>query len=340
MKHLALLLLSLVVSGCAQDGRIVLRDMGSFHVGGRTAVISGKPVLEVRRTPGGPPTKVDPNGTYQVEQTYVQYFLPAQPRGAVPLLLWHGGGLTGASFETTPDGRPGWLNYFVRQGWDTYNADAVERGRAGFAPPDIFTGDPIFLTKTDPFERFRIGAGAGSYNDDPLRRKPLPGNQFPVDGYDNFTRQFVPRWLSTDDVITAAYIALVDKVCPCVLVVHSQGGVYAFRAAQARPGKVKAIVAVEPAGFGYADKAAALKDIPILAVYGDYFDVDKRWATIRDNGMQFYDAIAKAGGSVKVVNLPQVGIHGNSHMLIMDRNNLEVAALIQQWLAEQKGVYR
>ena len=56
--------------------------------------------------------------------------------------------------------------------------------------------------------------------------------------------------------------------------------------------------------------------------------------------MQFYDAIHKAGGRVKVVNLPQMGILGNSHMLIMDRNNLEVAGLIQQWLAEQKGVYR
>jgi pimeloyl-ACP methyl ester carboxylesterase len=314
--------------------------MGSFHVGGRIAVVSGKPVLEVRRTPGGPLTKVDPNGTYQVEHAYVQYFLPARPRGAVPLLLWHGGGLTGASFETTPDGRPGWLNYFLRQGWDTYNADAVERGRSGFASPDVFAGDPIFLTKTDPYERFRIGAGAGSYSESSAGRKPLPGNQFPMEGYDNFTRQLVPRWLSTDDAVTAAYVALIDKVCPCVLVVHSQGGLYAFRAAQARPDKVKAIVAVEPAGFGYADKAAALKDIPILAVYGDYFDVDKRWATIRDNGMKFYEAIGKAGGSVKVVNLPQLGIRGNSHMLIMDRNNLEIAALIQNWLAEQKGVYR
>jgi len=314
--------------------------MGSMHVGGRNVTISGKPVTEVRRTPGGPPTRIDPNGSYQVEQAYVQYFLPAQRRGAVPLLLWHGGGLTGASFETTPDGRPGWLNYFVRRGWDTYNADAVERGRAGFAPPDVFAGEPIFLTKTDPYERFRIGAGAGSYSDDPGKRKPLEGSQFPLDAYDNFTRQFVPRWLSTDDAVTAAYVALIDKVCPCVLVVHSQGGLYAFRAAQARPGKVKAIVAVEPAGFGYADQAAALKYIPILAVYGDYFDVDKRWSTIRDNGMKFYDAIAKAGGSVKVVHLPQVGIRGNSHMLIMDRNNLEIAELIQRWLAGQESLYK
>ncbi len=71
---------------------IALRDMGSFHIGGRLAEISGKPVKEITFTPGGVPAKVDPNGTYQVEQMYVQYFLPANERGAYPLLLWHGCG--------------------------------------------------------------------------------------------------------------------------------------------------------------------------------------------------------------------------------------------------------
>src|SRR5260370_399937 len=75
---------------------LALRDMGSFHVGGRLVEISGKPVKEVTFTPGGVPAKVDPNGTYQVEQMYVQYFLPANEKGAYPLLMCHGGGLTRA----------------------------------------------------------------------------------------------------------------------------------------------------------------------------------------------------------------------------------------------------
>ncbi len=75
-------------------------------------MISGKPVKEVVFTPGGVPAKVDPNGVYQVEQMYVQYFIPQNRRGALPLLMWHGGGLTGVTYETTPDGREGWLNYF------------------------------------------------------------------------------------------------------------------------------------------------------------------------------------------------------------------------------------
>src|SRR5258707_12762938 len=151
----ALLLITFVLTACSQNP-IALRDMGSFHVGGREVTLSGKPVKEVVFTPGGVPAKVDPNGTYLVESMYVQYFLPANRKGQLPLLMWHGGGLTRVTYETTPDGRDGWLNWFAKQGWDVYNSDSVERWRAGFAMyPDIFKSEPLFLPKDNPFERFR-----------------------------------------------------------------------------------------------------------------------------------------------------------------------------------------
>ena len=335
----ALLLFACTLAACSQNP-IALRDMGSFHVGGREVTITGKPVKEVLFTPGGVPAKVDLNGTYLVESMYVQYFLPANRRGAVPLLLWHGGGLTGVSYESTPDGREGWLNWFVKQGWDVYNSDAVERGRAGWAMfPEIFKTEPLFLPKGDPYERFRIGGGAGTWNADPAKRKLLPGNQFPVESYDNFMRQVVPRWTSTDEATIAAYTALVDKVCPCVILFHSQAGQFGFKVAQARPEKVKALIALEPAGAGDPKQAERLKAIPTLFVYGDYIAQDARWPQIRKNGVAFGEAIAQAGGAVEVVDLPQAGIRGNSHLVMMDRNNLEVAALIQRWL-EKQGLYR
>jgi pimeloyl-ACP methyl ester carboxylesterase len=317
---------------------ITLRDMGSFHVGGRLVAISGKQVREVVFAPGGVPAKVDPNGTYQVEQMYVQYFLPANDKGAYPLLMWHGGGLTGVTYETTPDGREGWLNYFLRKGWAVYNSDAVERGRAGWAQyPDIFKSEPVFLTTANPFERFRIGDGPNSYDPDPAKRKLLPGNQFPVEGYENFVKQNVPRWTTTDDATIAAYIAEIDRVGPSVLLFHSQAGTFGFKVAQARPDKVKALIAIEPAGIGDPAKADVLKNIPTLIIYGDYIERDSRWPKIRTNGIAFADAIKAAGGSVDIVDLPQAGIKGNSHMVMMDKNNLEVAALIQKWL-EGKGL--
>ena len=187
------------------------------------------------RQPGGPLTKLDPNGQYMVEQMYVQYFLPKNRKGKLPLLMWHGGGLTGVTYESTPDGREGWLNMFIRNGWDVYNSDAVERGRSGFARPTCGrTSRPSCPIRTRS-SASASATGAGSWNADPAKRKLLPGNQFPVEAYDNYMRQSVPRWLSTDNAIIAAYIALVDKVCPCVMLLHSQGGASASRSPSSGP---------------------------------------------------------------------------------------------------------
>jgi len=331
-------LMSVIPAGAEEP--ISLRDMGSFHVGGRLVEISGKPVREVTFTPGGVPAKIDPNGVYQVEQMYVQYFLPANEKGAYPLLLWHGGGLTGVTYETTPDGREGWLNYFLRKGFSVYNSDAVERGRAGWAQyPDIFKSEPVFLTTANPFERFRIGDGPNSYDPDPAKRKLMPDSQFPNEGYDNFVKQGVPRWTTNDDATIAAYVAEIDRVGPCIILFHSQAGSFGFKVAQARPDKVKALIAIEPAGVGDPAKVDVLKNIPTLFVYGDYIERDQRWPKIRAAGLAFADAMTAAGGSVDVVELPKAGITGNSHMMMMDKNNAEVAGLIQNWL-EGKGLVK
>ncbi len=59
---------TLVAASALAQQPIALRDMGSFHVGGRHIEIKGQPTKEVVFTPGGVPAKIDPNGTYQVEQ--------------------------------------------------------------------------------------------------------------------------------------------------------------------------------------------------------------------------------------------------------------------------------
>lgn len=335
-----LLLAVALLAGCATDAPIALKSMGSFHIGGREVTISGKPIKEVTFTPGGVPAKVDPNGVYQVEQMYVQYFVPQNQRGTLPLLMWHGGGLTGVTYETTPDGREGWMNYFIKKGWSVFNSDAMERGRSGWAMyPDVFKSEPVFLTKEDPFMRFRIGAGPGSYSSDPAKMKLKPGSQFPAEGYNNFTKQGVPRWTTTDDAIIAAYTELVDRVCPCVVLIHSQSGSFGQKVAQARPDKIRALVMVEPAGLGDPKLVTNLKNTPILAVYGDYIEEDPRWPTIRGNQIKFLEQVKAAGGKYDVVDLPKIGIKGNSHMVMMDRNSDQVADIIQQWLVKQ-GLYR
>jgi pimeloyl-ACP methyl ester carboxylesterase len=309
---------------------IALRDIGSFHIGGRLLEVSGQPIKEVLFTPGGVPAKVDPNGKYQVEQMYAQYFLQQTPKARLPLLMWHGGGLTGVTYETKPDGNPGWLNYFLRRGWDIYISDAMERGRSGWT--DKFKGDPVFLPLGDPWERFRVGP-IGSWNDDKAKRVTYPGVQFPTDAYEQFMKQGVPRWVTTDDQIIAAYIELVDKVCPCALLVHSQAGSFGFKVAEARPDKIKALVLAEPSATGAKDKAAALKNIPMAIIYGDNAKDHPRWGKIRQNVHDYAGLIKAAGGSVDLIDLPDIGIKGNTHMMMMDKNSDQVAEVIQKWFA-------
>ena len=335
MRRWVLTLMAALVSTTAPAQNkepIALRDVGSFHVGGRLLEVKGQPIKEVLFTPGGVPAKIDPNGQYQIEQMYAQYFLQQNPKGKLPLLMWHGGGLTGVTYETKPDGNPGWLNYFLRHGWDTYISDAMERGRSGWT--DKFKGDPVFLPLGDPWERFRLGP-LGSWNDDKARRVTYPGVQFPIDAYEQFMKQGVPRWVTTDDQIIAAYVELVDKVCPCVVLVHSQAGSFGFKVAEARPDKIKALVLAEPSSIGHKDKVAALKNIPMAIVYGDNAKDHPRWGKIRQNVHDYAGLIKQAGGSVDLIDLPDIGIKGNTHMMMMDRNSDQVAEVIQKWFVSK-----
>jgi hypothetical protein len=316
-----------------------LAAFGSYHVGGRLVAVSGKPVQDLQFKADNPPVRVDPNGLHQVEQVYVQYFVPAERRGTRQLLLWHGGGLTGVCWETTPDGREGWLHWFLRRGWTVHVSDAVERGRAGWAMNEILGGEPVFLPAGNAWERFRIGDGPGSWNDDPSLRRQRPGNLFPAEAYGQFLKQGVPRWLTTDEATVEGYVALLDHVGPSVLVVHSQAGPFALAAARERPQLVSAIVLLEPSGVAVSMASERLITVPMLFVYGDYIAEDARWRVIHANALGFVEQLRVMGGTVDLVDLPERGVKGNSHMLMMDRNSDEVAGVVQAWLTA-KGFWR
>ncbi len=116
-------------AGCAGMGgdHFGVKEVGSFHVGGRQATLAGLAEKEIVFTAGAPPVKINPNGDFEVEQMYVHYVKlhDASRKGLYPLLMWHGGGLSGVTWETKPDGKPGWQNYFLEAGHDVYVSDAV-----------------------------------------------------------------------------------------------------------------------------------------------------------------------------------------------------------------------
>ncbi len=317
------------------DDIIALRAVRGFHVGGEQVALSGLPVAQIVAIPGSAPRPSDPNGHYQVGQLYVQRFELAAPRAPVPLLLWHGGGLSGVTWEDTPDGRPGWLDFFLRHGWECWVSDAVERGRASWARyPEINPGPPEHRPIDQAWGMFRFGPDGG-YSPDPARRQCFPGLRFPVAAADAFEKQFVARWTTSNAAAQRAYDALVRRAGPCVLLAHSQGGRFAMQAAATAPQLVRALVLIEPAGGldPQVVSPAPLRGVPTLVVWGDFHAQSASWQSHRARAERWFAAVREAGGQIDVLDLPAHGVHGNSHMLMMDDNNDAIAARVQDWLA-------
>jgi len=324
--------------GIGGSGGYALKDFGSFHIGGRQVSLENLPVKEIVFTKGSPPVKVNPNGDFEVEQMYVQYFIPKKQVSRYPLLMWHGGGLSGVTWETKPDGNPGWMHYFIKAGHPVYVSDAVERGRSSWARyPEIFQTEPLFRTKKEAWEYFRLGP-KDAYDPDPAKRKTYPGMRFPVEYFDQFAKQGVPRWVTNDAPTQKAYDALVQRVGSCVIMPHSQGGNFAFNAALHTPDRVKAIIAIEPSGAPPSGPdLEKIKHIPMLILWGDYMnepDLALPWKKFEAGVKAFADDINGRGGRVDWIVLPEIGIRGNDHMLMMDTNSDAVAAVIQEWMGK------
>lgn len=313
-----------------------IREIGSFHVGGRCVKRTG---VNPAKTPNGvlPSGLVNsPDGYVAEGQMYVQYVRLTAPKAKYPLLLWHGGGLTGACWETTPDGREGWQMYFLRHGHDVYVSDAVERGRASWARCDeMYPKEPIFVHLEHVWKSFRFGP---QFEEEPAKRITWPGLQFPLESLEQFLKQNVPRWTTTAEMALEAYIAYLHKMQESVIVGHSQGCYMAIRAALATPQNVRAIVMAEPSALWLPDfdkvDVSVLSDIPQVMIFGDYTDKSEQWTNYRKKLWDYSERVVKAGGKVNWIDLPKQGIYGNSHMLIMDKNNLQIADIAQKWMEE------
>lgn len=313
---------------------LAVAEIGSFFVGGVQAVVSGLPPRSLTLVPGSPPVDIDPNGRFVAGQMYVQFVRLTERRAAHPLLLWHGGGVTGATWETTPDGRPGWQMAFLRYGHDVYVSDAVERGRAGWSRyPEIFPGEPFFRQAREAWSLFRIGPTEG-YADDELGRRPFVPQRFPHHALDALAKSFVPRWSGTEALAVAAYERLVERIGSCVIVGHSQGGQFAWQVALRRHGDVRALILLEPGGVPDFDglDSERIANIPTLLLWGDHLETVPFWAATHRRVREACDALAAQGADVTWIDLPQRGITGNSHFLMMDDNSDEIAALVQAWM--------
>ena len=322
-----------VPEAAADPGPLTLARQGSFFIGGR----------DVRSDTLSTLPAYTAEGTVTVDQMYVRYQVPTGAAGHRSLTLIHGCCLTGKTWETTPDGRMGWDEFFVRRGYPTYVVDQAWRGRSAANPSAI---NAVRLGRA-PAEQlptvfaagheaawaiFRFGA---KYPD------VFPGMRFPLDAQGEFWKQMVPDYLFSLPAPNPTVTALSDlsrKLGGNVLMSHSQSGIFPFQVAALSWEGVAGIVAVEPSAC--PDAAGDLRpyaSLPILILYGDYVEQAPRWAPRLAGCRAFVTAANAAGGKVELIVLPERGIQGNSHMLMQDSNSLEIAAMLDRWMEEHVG---
>ena len=308
-----------------------LKDFGSFHVGGRKLTTTDLPRRTMSYTPPSPVVEKDPNGDYWIEQAYVQYFVPEHHGHRLPIVFLHGGGLTGACWETTPDGRAGWLNHFLEFGFPCYVVDQAERGRSGFSVlPDTWDGSPISRPIEEAWTLFRFGVAEHF-----AERRPFPGCDFPIDALDQFAKQFVPRWTTTRDMHIAAFKDVIQHVGDCIVICHSQGGDTAHPVAAELADTVKALIALEPSGFTPDLGDKRLDGQRYLYLMGDYIDRHPTWTHLEPLARENMARLQAAGADVTWIDLPTAGIQGASHMIMMDKSSAQTAQMVRRWLEQR-----
>lgn len=322
---------------------LVIEKQGSFTAGGK--VFKNEGVYDFNN-----PLKPD-GQTYHGDHAYVSYQIPQNAKNS--LVFLHGAGQSAQTWETTPDGREGFNNIFLRKGYSIYLLDQPRRGRAG---KGMETGN-VLNTPDEQFwlDTFRISS----------KSQFAKGEE----AMENFFRQMTPNTGAyNEDVVAEAVSAVFDKIGEGVLITHSQGGGPGWRAVIKNP-KIKGVVSYEPrsgfvfpegetpeplqssspfgalsAGTVSMEEFMKFTKIPIVIYYGDNI-ADKpseiwnedHWRVSLEMAELWAEAVNRHGGDVRVVHLPKIGVKGNTHFPFSDLNNLEIADLMEKWL-EEKGL--
>jgi pimeloyl-ACP methyl ester carboxylesterase len=345
MKNTILLLIAVFsFSSCVtkNENQLTISEQGSFAIGGTMKQNPGT-FNAITRTPEGQ--------TFHGDHAYVFYQIPVEAR-KYPLVMWHGIGQFSKTWETTPDGREGFQNLFLRKRYSVYLIDQPRRGNAARSMAEgtiTPTPDEQFW-----FNTFRIGEWPDFF----------PGVQFSKDeeALNQYFRQMVPNIGPIDyDVNVSAVSALFNKIGPGILVTHSHSGGMGWLTAIENQ-NIKAIVSYEPgSGFVFPEgdvpdpienaagplvaSTVSMEDfmmltkIPIIIYYGDFIPEKPDpnpgtdgWRARLEMAKIWKDAVNRHGGDVTVVHLPEIGIKGNTHFPFSDLNNVEIADLMSEWL--------
>jgi hypothetical protein len=316
---------------------LVIESQGSFFVGGETKTSTA---LSASTTGPG----AGEGGDVTINQMYVQFQIPVNGNQHRPVVMVHGCCLSSKTWETTPDGRMGWNEYFVRKGRPVYLADQSARARSGFDATKITA---VKMGKVPPSELPNVFMASHQtswtlFRFGPTYNTAFPDEQFPVQAADELYKQMIPDlngFLPMPNPTWNNMAALSVQLKGAVLIGHSESGFFPEEAAMINPAGVKGIVSIEMGCTTTLkpEQLSTLSKIPILIMFGDHLgDVPGRlgslWPTNFDTCNKFVQQVTDAGGDAQMMYLPKMGIKGNSHMLMQDKNNLQLADLILGWI--------
>jgi pimeloyl-ACP methyl ester carboxylesterase len=323
------LLTSSIVNAEGEAGILSLRSQGNFYVG-----------LDVSAPAD--------NGAVTIKnQMYVGFQLPAEKTHPYPLILIHGGGGQASDWFSTPDGRDGWLDYFLAAGFDVYFVDRPGFGRS---PTNTAYGA---LGAPTPSQLITRLANA----------KHWPGDSA------NQTDPAILAWLASsmpgpyagNQIAAEDLSELLDKTGPAILVTHSAGGVSGWWATDLNPTNVAGVIAIEPAGanpLGNEVRGGLTFEPELAADFAPIKDADgcdlqpaanpSRLSNYVDKPVHLVGselglsagmpcavkALTQAGVNVKYTYLPDLGFTGNGHFMMAETNNGELAGVIIK-LAEE-----
>ncbi len=320
-KALQVVAIALLAGPAAVAQDVVLSDMGVRFLGGER--------VEVTRTAGQ-----NEVADYNVDNhIVVTYFVPAASVSKPAVVMTPGMGLRSDIFLSTADGRAGWAVDFLRRGHPVYLVERVHTMAAGFPPATADTGTPRMRLwgAEEVWTRWGVGPRYGEFFDD---------SRFPADSYDRMIASLTPirrlphhRRAEPEVRNIAALTALLEEIGAAFVLVHSASGNDAFQGALTHPELFLGIINVEPVGcLTDSEDLQAIAGVPLLSVFGDHMEVRPQMPPRFDQCQEAIDHHSAIGQHARMLDLPRMGISGNSHMMMLENNSEQISALMLDWI--------